>query len=272
MKTNGYYAASIKAILLHIVALSLFVFSGTETEKQAITKPPTIVHAKVLVMEDPAKAKKKKENLKRKTAQKKAAKKKRDLAKKRKKALDKRKALERKKKLAAKAKAEKKKKAAAKKQAENKRKTEAAKRKKKAETQRKEQLAEQERLRAIQNRELDITASLDAENEYLKSQTNTEISNSYISIIQQKIIGNWHRPLSARNGMQAILMIHLVPTGEVQNVYLTKSSGDAAFDRSVIQAVQRAGKFEELQQLSPRQFDANFRAFRIVFKPEDLIR
>ncbi len=265
MQTNGYYAASIKAILLHIVVFSLFVFGGTDTEQQIIIKPPTIVHAKVLVMEDPAKASKKKESLKRKKAQKQTAQKKRALAKKRKQALDKSKALKRKKKLAAKRKAEKKKADAAKKQAEN-------KRKKEAEKQKKEQLAEQERLRTIKNRELDIAASLDAENEYLESQTNTEISTSYISIIQQKIIENWHRPLSARNEMQAILMIHLVPTGEVQNVYLTKSSGDAAFDRSVIQAVQRASKFEELQQLSPRQFDANFRAFRIIFKPEDLIR
>ena len=271
-QAGGYWIPIIKALTLHLVIFGLFLYSWESVEKPSILVPQVIVQAKVLVMEDPIKARQKKEKIKRKAEQKKRA-----AAKKRKQELAKRKALERKKKLAAKRKAEEKSKAAEKKKAAEKRKTveknRVAEKQRRAEDKRREaQRLKKEQQRASKNRELDIAQALAAESEYQQSQKNTPVSGSYIATIQRRIIENWHRPLSARNGMQAIVMIHLVPTGEVQNVYLVKGSGDAAFDRSAIQAVQRAGKFEELQRLSPRQFDANFRKFRIVFKPEDLIR
>jgi colicin import membrane protein len=69
-----------------------------------------------------------------------------------------------------------------------------------------------------------------------------------------------------------VLNVNLLPTGEVINVTVVKSSGDEAFDRSAVQAVRRAEKFEELQQLEPRIFDANFRNFNFSFIPQDLDR
>ena len=91
-------------------------------------------------------------------------------------------------------------------------------------------------------------------------------------LIKQRVMDSWHIPLSARNGMKTLLKVNLLPTGEVINVSVVKSSGDEAFDRSAVQAVRRAEKFEELQQLEPRVFDANFRSFNFSFIPQDLDR
>ncbi|MDG2459299.1 MAG: TonB family protein [Luminiphilus sp.] len=88
--------------------------------------------------------------------------------------------------------------------------------------------------------------------------------------IRAAIINRWTRPPSARNGMMAILSIQLVPTGEVVGVGVVESSGHAAFDRSAMTAVERAGRFPEVAKLDHRLFESNFRRFQLVFKPEDL--
>jgi TonB family protein len=48
------------------------------------------------------------------------------------------------------------------------------------------------------------------------------------------------------------------------------SSGSAAFDRSAVNAVEKAGEFPQLQNLPPREFEKTFRRFRLLFRPEDL--
>lgn len=88
--------------------------------------------------------------------------------------------------------------------------------------------------------------------------------------IQAAVINRWTRPPSARNGMVAVLAIQLVPTGEVVGVGVLQSSGDTAFDRSAMTAVNRAGRFPEVAKLDDPAFEANFRRFQLIFKPEDL--
>ncbi len=88
--------------------------------------------------------------------------------------------------------------------------------------------------------------------------------------IQAAVIGRWTRPPSARNGMVSILSIQLVPTGEVVGVGVVQSSGNTAFDRSAMTAVERVGRFPEVAKLDNRTFEANFRRFQLIFKPEDL--
>jgi colicin import membrane protein len=97
-----------------------------------------------------------------------------------------------------------------------------------------------------------------------------EMAASYAALIQQTVINYWSRPPSARNGMEALLQIQLIPTGEVVSVSVLKSSGNSAFDRSAINAVEKAGSFPELQSLPPREFEKTFRRFRLLFRPEDL--
>ena len=88
--------------------------------------------------------------------------------------------------------------------------------------------------------------------------------------IRASVINRWTRPPSARNGMVSILSIQLVPTGEVVGVSVLQSSGNTAFDRSAMTAVERTGRFPQVAKLDNQTFEANFRRFQLIFKPEDL--
>ena len=93
----------------------------------------------------------------------------------------------------------------------------------------------------------------------------------YTAIIHDLVQRNWSRPPSARNGMTAVLRIRLVPTGDVIDVEIVRSSGDAAFDRAAEAAVRAVGRFRELSSMPPRLFEANFRSLLLTFRPEDLL-
>ncbi len=90
------------------------------------------------------------------------------------------------------------------------------------------------------------------------------------ALMQARITQNWRRPPSARNGMEALLTISLVPTGEVVGINVSSSSGSSAFDRSAIAAVERVGQFPEVAVLSISDFERYFRRFPLRFRPEDL--
>lgn len=90
------------------------------------------------------------------------------------------------------------------------------------------------------------------------------------ALMQARITQNWRRPPSARNGMEALLTISLVPTGEVVGINVSTSSGSSAFDRSAIAAVERVGQFPEVAVLSISDFERYFRRFPLRFRPEDL--
>ena len=267
---NSYILPTLQAVLLHTVILIMFLSSWNIAKELENSPTPKIVRAQIMNF-DPSAVRKKAEDEKARLAAQREAEKRRIEDAKRKQEQAKQKAAEAKKKL------EHKKAEELKKKAEQQKKQEQAL---KADKERKrveaDQLAkkkkEQELAQLERKRELDIARALDAESEYLQYQTESEEAMAYVGLIQERVIQNWHRPLSARNDMQVLLMIHLVPTGEVHKVYVLQSSGDAAFDRSAIQAVQRAEKFEELRNLTPRVFDAKFRQFKMLFKPEDLIR
>jgi TonB family protein len=100
--------------------------------------------------------------------------------------------------------------------------------------------------------------------------TADEMASSFVALIRQTVVNYWSRPPSARNGMEAELVIQLIPTGEVVSVTVIRSSGNSAFDRSAVNAVQKAGAFPELQKLPTAEFEKRFRRFNLLFKPEDL--
>ena len=105
-----------------------------------------------------------------------------------------------------------------------------------------------------------------------QSTADARAVDTYVAIINNAVASNWGIPPSARNGMTAVLAIRLVPTGEVIAVNIVQSSGNIAFDRSVEQAVRRAERFPELQDMSTTLFEATFRNLTITFRPEDLLR
>lgn len=116
----------------------------------------------------------------------------------------------------------------------------------------------------------ELSLALEAEDILLEQASDQQLTQSYSDLIAAVIEDNWSRPPSARNEMEAELLIQLIPTGEVVSVTVTRSSGLSAFDRSAVMAVRKAGTFPELQQVPSRLFNKNFRRFTLKFKPEDL--
>lgn len=88
----------------------------------------------------------------------------------------------------------------------------------------------------------------------------------YVDAIRSVIAQRWVRPPSARNGMLTVLKITLAPGGDVIDATVVQSSGDAALDRSAVNAVKNAKRL-------PVPEGALFQRFRELtfnFRPEDL--
>ncbi|MEZ5558920.1 MAG: cell envelope integrity protein TolA [Pseudomonadales bacterium] len=142
------------------------------------------------------------------------------------------------------------------------------------------QQAEQRRLEAERQARLQAlnqTQFLDAlqnEAEALEQAADTadseQVAQSYRQRIYETVVANWSRPPSARNGMEASLLVELVPTGDIVNVTLVRSSGNTAFDRSAESAVRKARRFDVPKE--SEIFERYFRRFTLLFRPEDLLR
>ena len=279
MALRSYTIPCLKAVLIHVLVIAVFTFNWESDSDRELLVQPRVLQAKVLTMADPVAARKeaaRKNDAARKKAvarKKAAANKKADVKSKlaaKKKADAKRKADAKKKadvrkKIEAKKKADANKKDNLKRKAEDLRRVEDKRQKAEAEGKRQEQLA-----RDAAQRQQELAAELANELAREQAESDAIAAQSYEGLIRQRVMESWHIPLSARNGMKAVLNVNLLPTGEVINVAVVNSSGDEAFDRSAVQAVRRAEKFKELQQLEPRIFDANFRSFNFLFMPQDL--
>jgi colicin import membrane protein len=133
-----------------------------------------------------------------------------------------------------------------------------------------EQQRQEEQRRLDEQRQQQEAADRAASDARQQAETEAEIIGAYTAIIHDLVQRNWSRPPSARNNMEAVLRIRLVPTGEVVDVEIVRSSGDAAFDRSAESAVRAVGRFTELQGMPPRLFERSFRSLLLTFRPEDL--
>lgn len=116
----------------------------------------------------------------------------------------------------------------------------------------------------------ELAAALDREDSAAGAVTAEQMSASYAASIRDTVESYWSAPPSARNGMEALLAIQLVPTGELVSVSVLRSSGSAAFDRSALNAVEKAAAFPELRNLPRREFERRFRRFQLLFRPETL--
>tara|TARA_B100000949_G_scaffold234395_1_gene253340 strand:- start:850 stop:1452 length:603 start_codon:yes stop_codon:yes gene_type:complete len=90
----------------------------------------------------------------------------------------------------------------------------------------------------------------------------------YADMIRDQVRMQWNQPPSAKLGMSVELSITLVPTGEIIDVRILKGSGNEAFDRSALIAVERVTKFEGLE-MSKNLFDKHFRNFSLLFNPKE---
>ncbi|MBU1329986.1 MAG: cell envelope integrity protein TolA [Gammaproteobacteria bacterium] len=104
----------------------------------------------------------------------------------------------------------------------------------------------------------------------LADEVGDQVAGSLDDLIVMLVSQQWRRPPSARNGMSVEVMIEMLPDGTITNASVTRSSGDAPFDNSAVQAVRNVGRVAEMQQLDRATFDRLYRQRRAVFKPEDL--
>ena len=142
-----------------------------------------------------------------------------------------------------------------------------------AERQRREFNAQRRRERLAALGELaddSLQRSLDAEAEQMLNAQNAQQVRTYQAGIYDLVRKNWSRPPSARNGMQARFVVERTPTGEWLAVALLDSSGSAARARSAELAIRRAKRFSVPEDNAV--FEANFRRFYFLFRPEDLLR
>ncbi|MGB5716133.1 MAG: cell envelope integrity protein TolA [Gammaproteobacteria bacterium] len=173
--------------------------------------------------------------------------------------------------LAAQQQAEEKRKAAAatkqKAEAERKRKAaEEAKKKAAAEKQRKAEQAVKEKAVAEAAARREAEQSLQAQLAEEQAQARAENALSqYIPYIQQKIQRNWLRPAGSPAGLSCLILVKLIPGGEVVDAKVVRSSGDPLFDRSVETAVLKASPLPMPDDATMFKY---FREINFNFKPD----
>ncbi len=129
--------------------------------------------------------------------------------------------------------------------------------------------AEKKRQEEQARREQQLKNQLAAEEQAAVQQAregeDQRIIAQYISLIEQKVKRNWHKPASATAGMSCTVRVRLLPGGEVSDARVVISSGDELFDRSVESAVYRASPLP----LPPDAvlFDKYFRDLNFIFRP-----
>ncbi|MEX6500926.1 cell envelope integrity protein TolA [Pseudomonas zhanjiangensis] len=145
--------------------------------------------------------------------------------------------------------------------------------KKKAAEDAKKKAAEQARKAAEDKKAAALAELLSDDVQHQQALADThgdQVAGSLDDLIVKLVSEQWRRPPSARNGMSVEVMIEMLPDGTIINASVTRSSGDAPFDSSAVQAVRNVGRIAEMQQLDRATFDRLYRQRRAVFKPEDL--
>ncbi len=280
-KTPGRFRAIILAIAVHLVVVAIAVVAFRWPSEPS----PGVDVVKAVAVDDT-------EELKKQEAKRKKAEAKKKAAAKRKKAEAKRKKEERKRKTEA----ERKRKEAEKKRLAEQKAKEETERKRKEEEQRKaeeqrlaeeqqrieeERRKEEEEERQRQEAERQLAESLEAEERQRKEAAEAEerqrkeaarkaraltAAEKYKLLIRQKVSRNWARPPGAQTGLQCTVRVRLVPSGDVLQVTVVKTSGDERFDRSVENAVYKASP---LPLPEDRDLFEYFREIEFIFSPED---
>lgn len=101
-----------------------------------------------------------------------------------------------------------------------------------------------------------------------RSQAIHGIVDQYKGLILEAISKQWLVPLGVEPTLSCRLMISLGSHGQVQNVLLLKSSGNALLDQSAIAAVYKASP---LPLPSDAEAAALFKQFSLTLKPEQVL-
>ncbi|MDT8878149.1 cell envelope integrity protein TolA [Halomonas saccharevitans] len=157
-------------------------------------------------------------------------------------------------------------------EAERKRQAEAEaerKRQAEAEAERKRQ-AEEAARRAAEAASQGLDRAIEGESDNVaNARQATEAANSFITLVRRAVEQAWVIPPNVPAGAAAQVTVRLGPSGELFAASIGQSSGDGAFDRSAIQAVEAAAPFAELRQL-PTAVQRDYRQFNLRFRPGDI--
>lgn len=115
--------------------------------------------------------------------------------------------------------------------------------------------------RAQQQAEEALQRELAAEAERMGAER-AGLLDEYIRLIENQIERNWERPLSAKPGLDCIVNVVQLPTGDVVSATVSACNGDAAVVRSIERAVEQASPLPKPP--NPALFERNL---RVRFQP-----
>ena len=110
--------------------------------------------------------------------------------------------------------------------------------------------------------EAELQQALAAEDERLHAEE-VGLLDEYIRLIENRIQQNWIRPASAVPGLECIVNVTQIPSGDVIDVRIDRCNGDEAVIRSIEAAVIRASPLP--RPPIPALFERNL---QVVFHPE----
>jgi colicin import membrane protein len=144
-----------------------------------------------------------------------------------------------------------------------------AEKKRKEEEARKQAEAEQKRKQeeARKKAEQELQARLAAEQAREAAQRQSAMQrmvDEYVLYIQEKVQRSWIRPPSSGSELSCTVEVRLIPSGEVIDAQIVRSSGNPAFDRSVEAAVFKASPLPVPPDPDVME---QFRSLRFEFKP-----
>jgi colicin import membrane protein len=119
------------------------------------------------------------------------------------------------------------------------------------------QAAEQRR------RESELQAALDAESDRANAEA-AGLLDQYIRAIEARIRQNWNRPLSAKAGIDCVVNVVQLQSGDVMSVNVGACNGDDAVRRSIEDAVRRASPLPKPP--NPSLFERNL---VVNFRPDE---
>jgi colicin import membrane protein len=132
-----------------------------------------------------------------------------------------------------------------------------------------ERAAEEQRRREEQARirqqqiEADIAASI-ADEVAARAAEDAGLKELWARQIENKIQRNWSRPLSAKAGLECVLAVRQLPSGDVVSVSIQSCNGDDVVQRSIVAAVEKASP------LPPPPVPELFtRDISVTFKPDE---
>ena len=101
------------------------------------------------------------------------------------------------------------------------------------------------------------------EEEERQAAEDAGLLDQYVRLIEQRIERNWNRPATAAPGLECVVKVTQIPSGDVVSVRIGRCNGDEAVTRSIEAAVWRASPLPKPPH--PRLFDRNL---EVVFKPD----